>query len=418
MQLAYPVLVLCTGLAGEVWARHPFLVLGAAIGLSLLGALRNRLGSQMVTAPASQLPGSRRAYSALVLTQALMWSAFTTSIVIAYGRSWTGLAAIMFSVGIVAGSTASLTPSFQLMRAYIALTILPCAISLFGRGEPADLALGATLLTYCYFMCEIGARNADRHSSLSQTLIRLEDAQNEANRHRQRWQDLAEQLRCLSAQQQEAIEKERLHLAREVHDDLGQLLTALKMSLARAEKRVSDDSLQSRLHEMNGMIDATMASVRRIASSLRPPLLDELGIVPALDRFLSENLKRANLEYRLAVSEPLPNLKKEQSLAAFRVCQEAITNVLRHSQARSVEVSMSTRSGDVYIEVSDDGVGASFDPHKPSLGLLGLQERVHLLGGKLTVLSAPGQGTRVIAQFPIQAAQGAPSTALSSRDLN
>ncbi|MBT9588095.1 sensor histidine kinase [bacterium] len=418
MQLAYPVLVLCTGLAGDVWARHWVLVILAALLLSFLGAFRNRVGTQMSSARTSRLPTLRRAYSALVLSQGLVWSAFTTSIVAAYGRSWTGLAAILFSVGIVAGSTASLTPSFAIMRAYIAVTILPTAIGLVGRGTPADLALGATLLTYFYFMCEVGRRNADRHKNLSQTLLRLEDAQDEADQHRQRWQDLAEQLRHLSARQLEAVEKERLHVAREVHDDLGQLLTALKISLARTEKLVVEDSLQTRLREMNELVDATMASVRRISGSLRPPLLDELGLVPALDRFLSESLQRAKLDYRLTVSEPMPNLSKDQSLAAFRICQEAITNVLRHSQARSVAVRIAARSGDFCIEVSDDGVGASIDPLKPALGLLGLRERVHLLGGKLTVISAPGQGTQLMARFPIQAPeapQGTPNPTVFSR---
>ncbi|MBX3166690.1 MAG: sensor histidine kinase [Candidatus Eremiobacteraeota bacterium] len=391
--VAYPVLTLCTGLAGDLWENHLGLLAGVIAGLMLLGAVREMAGQKLRETPSEKIEQWRFRYSLLVLAQALLWSVFSAGTVYVYGKSWTGLMACLVTAGITAGSTASLTPSFNLMRAYIPIIILPTAMALISHRNSSETIVGVTFLIYCLFMLSVGRRNHHRQSQLLSTLLDLQAARNESERQ-------ALQLRQLSAQQLQAVENERLHLAREVHDDLGQLLTALKINLARLEK-VTDGAALDRVHETNGLVDHVMGAVRRIASSLRPPLLDELGLAAALDRFLSENCGRANLEYRLEIPRSLPPLTPAQSLAAFRVCQEAFTNVLRHARASHLLVALSWTDKEVCITVSDDGCGMEPEKMHSSLGLLGLQERLRLLGGQLNLHSQPDQGTLLEARFPL-----------------
>ncbi len=390
---AYPILTLCTGLAGDLWENHLGLLVGVIAGLGLLGAVREVLGQKLRQAPVAQIDQWRFRYSLSVLAQALVWSIFSAAIVYVYGKSWTGLMACLVTAGITAGSTASLTPSFRLMRAYIPVIILPTAMALISHRNSSEMIVGVTFLIYCLFMLSVGQRNHLRQSQLLSTLLDLQAARNESERQ-------ALQLRQLSAQQLQAVENERLHLAREVHDDLGQLLTALKINLARLE-RVTDGAALERVHETNALVDHVMGAVRRIASSLRPPLLDELGLAAALDRFLTENCQRASLEYRLDVPRSLPQLSPEQSLAAFRVCQEAFTNVMRHAGAQNLSVILCCTPEEMCIAISDDGCGIDQQKMHSSLGLLGLQERLRLLGGSLTIHSQTNQGTLLDARFPL-----------------
>jgi signal transduction histidine kinase len=384
--LAYPILTLCTGLAGDLWDSHLTLLAGVIAMLVSLGGLREWLGKQLRECSVERLKVWRFRYVLCVLCQAAVWSAFSAGTVYFYGKSWTGLMACLVTAGITAGSTASLTPSFALMRVYIPVIILPTALSLIWRQQASEAIVGVTFLIYCLFMLSVGRRNHLR-------LLELQAARDESERQ-------ALQLRELSAQQLRAVESERLHLAREVHDDLGQLLTALKINLARLEN-VTDGAALDRVHETNGLVDQVMGAVRRIAGSLRPPLLDELGLASALDRFLSENCQRANLKYRLEISRSLPQLNSEQSLAAFRVCQEAFTNVLRHAGASQIEVALSWTGAAIKITVSDDGCGMDDEKMRDgSLGILGLQERVRLLGGQLEIGPRQPAGTQLEATFP------------------
>lgn len=391
--VAYPILTLCTGLAGDLWENHLGVLGGVIAALVFLGGLREVVGQKLRQAATDRIDQWRFRYSLSVLAQALVWSLFSAVIVYFYGKSWTGLMACLVTAGITAGSTASLTPSFRLMRVYIPVIILPTAMALISHRNSSEMIVGVTFLIYCLFMLSVGRRNHLRQSQLLSTLLDLHAARDESEHQ-------ALQLRQLSAQQLKAVENERLHLAREVHDDLGQLLTALKINLARLE-RVTDGAALERVHETNGLVDHVMGAVRRIAGSLRPPLLDELGLSAALDRFLSENCGRANLEYRLEVPRSLPTLTTDQSLAAFRVCQEAFTNVLRHAGARNLMVTLSWTQEELCITVSDDGCGMDQQKMHSSLGLLGLQERLRLLGGQLTIHSPPNQGTLLDARFPL-----------------
>lgn len=212
------------------------------------------------------------------------------------------------------------------------------------------------------------------------------------------------QLRQLAARQEAALEEERRRISREVHDQLGQLLTALKIDLGWMLSRLDEGPLAERAQAMNEVVDATMANVRTISRRLRPPILDELGLVSALDWLLEDVLGRAGLQYRL--DSPLAGrfFDPEASLSIFRVCQEALTNVLRHAQARFVEVELKCETEFLRLRIADDGVGISSEQVASSLGLLGLRERVHLLEGKLSILGQPGQGTEIVVEIPLRRA--------------
>lgn len=508
--LLYPVLVLATGLSSDAWGTFPRVVLTFALLTGLIGVVRHKLGRQLRNGPTENLGQVKPRYVACVLLLASCWSTYAAWLVHSYGRSWSGLLAIMVTVGIVAASTNNITSYFPLLRSFILIMVLPSAITMASHGTPSELTTAGMLLIFCLLMHRFGWRHSCRYNSLSQALFDLDRSRREqeelllrwrsvvenapeiimtlsrtgqiefinradgavvpeqlvgqpverflANRERQRVGALVErvfesnrpvafeteavdgngkpvgwyscrvgpvclgdrvesvvliatniterrhmdrQLRRLTARQQAAVEDERRHIAREVHDELGQLLTALKIDLGWLANRLEDGPLQARTVAMASVVDTTMATVRRIASRLRPPLLDELGPGPALDWLVQDACSRAGLKYQIHTSLNGQVLSEEQSLAIFRICQEALTNVARHARASCVEVDLRAENGQLVLKVSDDGVGISGDQVKSSLGLLGLQERCTILGGQVTIEGGPGQGTRVEACIPL-----------------
>ena len=210
-----------------------------------------------------------------------------------------------------------------------------------------------------------------------------------------------EQLRRLANHQQAALEEERRHMSREIHDELGQQLTALKLELAWLERRLEDSPLLERVESMGGLVTDTIGTVRRISSRLRPPLLDELGLAPALDWLVQDLCSRAGLKYRLEVQLGGLVPDEEFTLAIFRICQEGLTNVVRHAQAGRVEVEVKREGQELSVSICDDGVGIVFEKVRTSLGLLGLQERVQVLNGRVSIEGVPGQGSQVRCHFPL-----------------
>ena len=210
------------------------------------------------------------------------------------------------------------------------------------------------------------------------------------------------QLRRLTTHQQNALEEERRRISRELHDELGQLLTALKIDMGWLELRLEDEAMASRLAAMTQIVDSAMGTVRRISSSLRPPLLDDLGPSAALDWLIQEVCTRAGLKCNLSTSLAGTPLSQDCSLAIFRICQEALTNVVRHAQASQVDVSLHLEGEQICLRISDDGVGISPDQLRRSLGLLGLQERVDQLKGQVSITGIAGQGTSLVATFPVE----------------
>ncbi len=211
-------------------------------------------------------------------------------------------------------------------------------------------------------------------------------------------------LRRLSGNMVDAREEERRRIARELHDELGQRLSALKLDLTDLEQELHGRSSQMRLASMLEMLDETVASVRRIASDLRPLMLDDLGLTAAIGWLASESARRMGIKIEVHLDEGQPLLNPRASTALYRMVQEALTNVARHAQATSVLIELHAQDGEMTLTVQDNGIG--FPPiaarKEDSCGLLGMRERALLLGGQVRVENPLGGGGRITVRLPLQ----------------
>ena len=212
-------------------------------------------------------------------------------------------------------------------------------------------------------------------------------------------------LRELAARQHTAREEERKHIARELHDELGQFLTALRMSVSLLRVRFGQDNpaLTEHAKGMTQLVDRNIQVVRNVAASLRPAALD-MGIQPALEWLVDEFRRHAGIGATLLVVEENIVLDDDSQTAIFRIVQESLTNVARHAAATDVTVTLDSSDAYCRVTVQDDGVG--FDPGqvgKSSLGLVGMRERVLMVGGAIDIDSAPGRGTTVVVRVPLGA---------------
>ena len=211
-----------------------------------------------------------------------------------------------------------------------------------------------------------------------------------------------QELRELSARVLEAREEEKARIARELHDELGQLLTALKMDLGWLRERLPQD-LQPRAAEMSALLDRTVTSTRRISADLRPMMLDDLGLPDAAAWLVDDFAKRSGVACRIDLPEEIPEVSKAVGTAVYRAIQESLTNIARHSGAKHAWVVLAVEDGAMQVEVEDDGRGiAPEDLAKArSLGLKGMRERIAFLGGSLEVARAPRGGTRLTFKVPV-----------------
>ena len=214
-----------------------------------------------------------------------------------------------------------------------------------------------------------------------------------------------QQLQTLSSHLQTVREEERANISREIHDELGQILTTLKMEITLLkEKGVEEDlPIQEDLDSMTQLVETTLNTVRRISAELRPGILDVLGLAEALEWQVQEFQNRTHIRIKKDIERfPLP-AERDFSTACFRVCQEALTNVARHANATRVTVSFKKQNGNLELSISDNGSGIPKNEisNLTSLGLLGMRERVQNLGGKLSVKGSPKKGTTVLASFPL-----------------
>jgi len=211
-------------------------------------------------------------------------------------------------------------------------------------------------------------------------------------------------LRSLATREQDIRENERTRIAREIHDSLGQALTALKLQLSAAQEAATRQSpgLGTRIHETVSMVDDLVKSVRRIASDLRPPILDQLGLPAAVEWLAQDFSRRTGIRCEILIHPTDGAIGDELATALFRIVQEALTNVLRHAGATRVDIELGMQSGCVALEIKDDGSGiteaSTIGPG--SLGILGMRERASALGGVLEVAPRSDGGTRVAAWFP------------------
>lgn len=225
----------------------------------------------------------------------------------------------------------------------------------------------------------------------------------------QRLRESYEILRELTSRRETAREEERKRIARELHDELGQQLTALRMGASTLRIRFAPDNpaLAEHVQKLLELADQTMQVVRNTVSSLRPGALDA-GIAAALEWLTAEFSRGTQIAYSLSVPDETLPLAEERAIALFRIVQESLTNVARHARARHVCVTLERVGNDCLLQVRDDGCG--FDPvatRRRSFGLAGMKERMLMLGGKIDIVSAPGKGTTIKVELPIGQADGA-----------
>jgi len=214
-----------------------------------------------------------------------------------------------------------------------------------------------------------------------------------------------EEIRQLALATQTAREQEKARMARELHDELGQALTALKMDVAWLQNNPGADAakLAARTLAMSTLLDSTMAATRRIAADLRPLILGDLGLGPALEWLAGDFSRRHGIACALQVAPACAALADPAATALYRIVQEGLTNIARHARATAARVHIQQRGDEVMLTVQDNGWG--FDPAAPpgdgSCGIKGIRERVYLLGGQVDFLSGPGRGTIVQVSMPL-----------------
>ena len=199
-----------------------------------------------------------------------------------------------------------------------------------------------------------------------------------------------------------AQEAERRRLARELHDETGQALTSILLGLRAVEEAEGEPQLGEAIKEVRDLVRSTLRDVRRLAVELRPTALDDFGLVPALERLTDSFAEQTGISVDFQASLTSGRLPTEIETALYRIVQESLTNIVKHARAGSVSVVLTRKEDAVSVVVEDDGVG--FEPGRPrdgGIGLLGMQERVALLGGRLAIESRPGAGTTFVAEVPL-----------------
>jgi PAS domain S-box-containing protein len=214
-----------------------------------------------------------------------------------------------------------------------------------------------------------------------------------------------QEIRRLASYLQNVREEERKNIAREIHDQLGQQLTVMKMDISWLEKKIvsSDKIAVDKMNELRNITDDTINLVRRIASDLRPGLLDDMGLVAAMEWQLEDFQKRSGVAAKLVGMDDEPELGPAAKTSLFRIVQESLTNIARYASAKNVVVSLEQTENQLILSIKDDGVG--FDREKTAsvrtLGILGMRERTAMMGGNYAIISSPGKGTTVVVTVPL-----------------
>jgi two-component system sensor histidine kinase UhpB len=215
-----------------------------------------------------------------------------------------------------------------------------------------------------------------------------------------------EQLRKLALRLQTIREEERSVIAREIHDELGQLLTVLKIQISLISKKISKNqkSIHERIQSSIKFIDQAVDSVQKITTQLRPGILDELGLIPAIEWQAQEFENRTGIRCDCSLPKDSIDLLSEHSTALFRITQEALTNVARHSFAERVSIYLKKENSKLILEITDNGKGIhDYQINNPnSLGLLGIKERAMVFGGTVTINGVSHRGTNLKVEWPLK----------------
>jgi len=257
---------------------------------------------------------------------------------------------------------------------------------------------------------------AATHRQLKREIGRRETAQNALKTSKQHYDQLLEKsrrmqehLRLLSHEILSAQEEERRKISRELHDEIGQILTAVNVKLATLKRETTANTadLRRNIASTQRLLERSMNTVHRFARDLRPPLLDDLGLIPALHSHMKGFTKGTRIPVHFTASASVEQLAGDKRTVLYRVAQEALANVGKHAQASLVEVSVRRLQDAVCMEIHDNGksfqVGRVLGAKRiRRLGLLGMRERVEMVGGDFTVESTPGKGTTIRARIPLR----------------
>ncbi len=224
---------------------------------------------------------------------------------------------------------------------------------------------------------------------------------------------MQEQLRQLTRQLLLAQEEERKKISRELHDEIAQTLTGINVRLAALKTSATHNTkgLQNKISSAQRMVEKSVDIVHRFARELRPTVLDDLGLIPALHSFVKGFSKQTGVHVRLTIFAGVEKLDNARRTTLYRVAQEALTNVARHAQASVVDVSIEKLSNRICMKIKNDGKSFQVDrvlqaKKNKRLGLLGMRERVEMVGGSFSVESAPGKGTTICVQIPVTNGRG------------
>ncbi|HOV99440.1 MAG TPA: sensor histidine kinase [Bacteroidota bacterium] len=212
------------------------------------------------------------------------------------------------------------------------------------------------------------------------------------------------QMQVFSEKLQAAREEEQKRLSRELHDELGGTLTSLKYDLFWIQQHIQpSDELNQRMSSMQELIGSATKVVQRISAELRPKILDSLGLVPALEWLIQDFQKRTGINATFTHPESIPSLDDNAKTGIYRIVQEALTNVARHSQASEVSITLVIQNSSLHIQVTDNGKGfdESLLEHPDSLGLLSMQERARIIGATISIHGKLGKGTNVSVIVPV-----------------
>lgn len=263
------------------------------------------------------------------------------------------------------------------------------------------LAGMTTLFAYWIFL----RRRAAEHAQLEMERRANEDT---LKKHKERLEASEARLRELAAFLQTVREEERTRIARELHDELGQALTALRFDLGWLRNKCSTSNLGSPAAERVGaalsVVEQSIVSLRRISEDLRPAMLDSLGLAAAIEHHVAQFTERSGIPCQLRMNREEFDLPGELATAVFRIVQEALTNVARHAQANTVSVTIEETDQGIHLRVEDDGQGfenLQGNDGKKHFGVIGMRERAAILGGHLDIESQPGKGTRIDGWLPI-----------------
>ena len=260
-----------------------------------------------------------------------------------------------------------------------------------------------------------GADLAVSNQQLKQEILRrkgVEDSLRKSEKHYglllKQSHQMQEQLRHLTRQLLLAQEEERKRISRELHDEIAQTLTGINAQLAALKAAAAHNTkgLQNKIASAQRMVERSVDIVHRFARELRPTVLDDLGLIPALHSFVKSFSKQTRLHVRLTIFAGVEKLDNAKRTVLYRIAQEALTNVARHARANLVDVSIEKRPDSICLKIKDDGKSFQVDrvlhaKRNKRLGLLGMRERVEMVGGSFSIESAPGKGTTICAHIPV-----------------